>query len=356
MKFNLISKAYKNKNVFITGNTGFKGCWLTLWMLKFGAKVYGFSNNVPTKPSLYNILNLKKKIHQYFFDIRDLKNLKKSLIKSKPDFIFHFAAQSLVKTSYDKPFITWETNTFGTLNLLESLKCIKKKCNVIMITSDKAYKNIEIKRGYHENDKLGGKDPYSASKAGADIAIYSYAKSYYKNSKFIKIATARAGNVIGGGDWSKDRLIPDCINAWSNNRAINIRNHKATRPWQHVLEVLNGYIILGFFLNIKKYHCETFNFGPKNNSNYKVEDILKLIKKRLKSFKWKIKKNNKMFESTLLKLNSTKANQKLKWKPVLTINEILNYLTEWYFNFYKTKKNMYNFSLEQINNFENKIK
>ena len=259
---------FKNKKVIITGHTGFKGSWLTLWLKLLGAKIIGISLDVPTKPSHYDKLNLGKKIINIKLDIRNLKKLEKIFKKYQPDYVFHLAAQSLVKKSYTDPIETFTTNTIGTMNVLESLKKINKKFAAVIITSDKSYKNLEIKRGYHEKDLLGGKDPYSASKGAAEIIIQSFVNSYFKKNKSKNIAVARAGNVIGGGDWSENRLIPDCIKSWSVNKKAMIRNPKSTRPWQHVLEAIRGYLTLAICLyKDHKLHGEPFNFGPKHSQN-----------------------------------------------------------------------------------------
>ena len=264
-----MKKFFKNKKVLITGNTGFKGSWLSLWMNLYGAKVLGISSNIPSKPSNFNVLNLKKEIKQKKIDLRNSKILKREINNFKPDYIFHLAAEAIVKKAFENPKLTWETNTLGTVNLLESISQLKKKIIVVIITSDKVYKNLEISRGYHENDILGGFDPYSASKASADLAVQSYYFSKLKYKKNIRLSIARAGNVIGGGDWSEGRLIPDCVKKWSLNKTVQIRNPNSTRPWQHVLDVLNGYINLAMQLNKKNsINGEAFNFGPKNeNSN-----------------------------------------------------------------------------------------
>jgi CDP-glucose 4,6-dehydratase len=246
----ILIKNFKNKKVLITGHTGFKGSWLAMWLNILGARVVGISNNFPSSPNHYKLLNLDKKVLSKNLDIRNLQALKKFIKKYQPDFVFHLAAQSIVKVAYDNPIQTWSTNTIGTINILESLRQLKKKCAAVIITSDKCYENLEIKRGYRENDRLGGKDPYSASKASADIAIRSYINSffYHKKNK-VFIATARAGNVIGGGDWSTNRLIPDCIRSWSQRKKVLIRNPNSTRPWQNVLEAIYGYITLAINLN-----------------------------------------------------------------------------------------------------------
>ena len=344
-------QVFKNRKVLITGHTGFKGSWLTAWLFLLGAKVIGISNGIPSRPSHYSLLKIKNKIIDKRLDIRNLKKLKIFIKKQQPDYIFHLAAQAIVKKSYDNPLNTWSTNTFGTINILECLKLIKKKCVVILVTSDKSYKNLEIKRGYNENDKLGGDDPYSASKAAADIAIQSYIKSFYSKKRNILIATARAGNVIGGGDWSPDRLIPDCIRSWSKKNKVLIRNPYSTRPWQHVLEAIYGYIILA--INLKKnsnLHGEIFNFGPVNSQNYNVIYVVKLMKNYWKSVSWNLsKKRNKFFkETSILKLNSKKAKKLLNWKPVLTFKENIFFVIDWYKNFYSNPREVYNLTINQI--------
>ena len=356
----LFNNIYKNKIVIVTGHTGFKGSWLSLWLVMMGAKVIGISKNIPSKPSHFEAIKLKKKIRHVNLDIRNFKKLSNLFRKYKPDFVFHLAAQSLVKNSYLNPLKTWSTNTIGTLNVLESLKLIKKKIYVVIITSDKSYKNIEISRGYRENDSLGGKDPYSASKGAAEFAIQSYINSFFskkKNNVFIGVA--RAGNVIGGGDWSEDRIIPDCAKSYSKNKIVIIRNPKSTRPWQHVLEVIYGYLTLGSKLyKNKNLHGETFNFGPSKLANYQVIYLLKQFKKYWPNFRWKIKKNKKIFyESKLLKLNSDKANKKLNWKSKLNIKETTKMVADWYNFFYKRKnKDIFTLSVKQINSYIRKIK
>ena len=354
-----LNQVFKNKTILITGHTGFKGSWLTLWFISLGAKVIGVSNNISSSPSHYKLLNLQKKIINKKLDIRNLKKLKNLINKSQPNYIFHLAAQAIVKKSYDNPLDTWSTNTLGTINILESLKFIKKKCVIVLITSDKCYKNLEIKRGYHENDKLGGDDPYSASKASADIAIQSYIKSFYFNKNKLLIVTARAGNVIGGGDWSLNRLIPDCVRSWSQKKKVLIRNPYSTRPWQHVLEAIYGYIILAVNLNKNRnLHGEIFNFGPSNTRAYNVISVVKLMKSYWENVSWHLsKKNNKFYkESALLKLNSKKAKEKLNWKPVLTFKENIFFVADWYKNFYLNPKEIYNLTLNQIQKYQEILK
>ena len=289
---------FKNKTVLVTGHTGFKGSWLTSWLVLLGAKVIGLSIDIPTNPSFFKATGLKYKIKHKKVDIRNLKILKENFKKYKPDYVFHLAAQALVKKSYLNPIYTWTSNTIGTLNVLESLRHVNKKCIAVFITSDKSYKNLEIKRGYKENDMLGGKDPYSASKASAELVIQSYVSSFFPLKKTkVLIGIARAGNVIGGGDWSENRLIPDCVKAWSKNKKVLIRNPNSTRPWQHVLEAIWGYLLLAAKLKKnKKFHGQAFNFGPNYNANHNVISLVKLIKKHWENTSWiVVKKKKKIF-------------------------------------------------------------
>jgi len=345
---------FKNTKIIITGHTGFKGSWLTLWLNLLGARIIGISNDKPSKPSHFEKLNINKNIINIKLDIRNLKKLEKVFLRYQPDFVFHLAAQSLVKKSYTNPVETITKNTIGTMNVLESLKKIKKKFVAVIITSDKSYKNLEINRGYRENDLLGGKDPYSASKGAAELIIQSYINSYFKKNKKQNIAVARAGNVIGGGDWSENRLIPDCIKSWSNNKKAIIRNPKSTRPWQHVLEAIRGYLTLALRLHQNhKLHGEPFNFGPKHSQNKDVITLVKEMKKHWSNVLWKNKKNiNELYESKLLKLDSTKARKKLKWIPILNFADTVKMTTVWYKNFYAKKRiNIFNFSKKQIEDY-----
>ena len=336
---NNISSIFKNKKVLITGHTGFKGQWLSVFLKKMNADILGVSLKVTSNPSHFKLLNLKNK--NKFIDITDFKKLKKIIESYKPDFIFHLAAQALVKQSYSSPYHTWSSNLIGTLNILEVLRNYKGRTNVIIITSDKVYKNVEQETGYKEEDTLAGIDPYSASKSAADISINSYFLSYLKNKKNISIAIARAGNVIGGGDWSDDRLLPDCVKSWSKNKIAKIRNPNSTRPWQHVLEVIWGYIVLAAFLKKKKQKIngQAFNLGPSHNKSYKVRDCLRIIKIYWPNVKWKIFKiKNKTHESKLLKLNSKKIYKFTNWTTVLSIKQTLKMTAEWYREFYENKK------------------
>jgi len=348
---------FLNKKVLITGHTGFKGSWLCLWLFLAGAKVIGVSKDLPTKPSHFDKLKLNRKIIDKRLDIRNLKKIKAVFNKYKPDFFFHLAAQSLVKKSYQDPIETFTSNSIGTLNVLECLRVIKNKCISVIITSDKSYKNLEIKRGYHENDILGGIDPYSSSKASAEMIINSYVKCYLQSNTRQSIAIARAGNVVGGADWSQNRLIPDCMKAWSKNKEAIIRNPSSTRPWQHVLEALYGYLLLAQNLKKnKKINGEAFNFGPRYSQDKSVHSFLLEMRKNWKNTKWKVKKSNKnVYESKLLKLNSFKAEKKLDWKPILNFKQTVKMVTEWYKIFFEGKTSTFDISKKQIEFYSLKI-
>ncbi len=352
---------FKDKSVIITGHTGFKGSWLALWLTYLGAKVIGVSNEVPTKPSNFVANNLQKKIKHIKADIRDFKKIAKIFKLYKPDYIFHLAAQSLVKKSYIKSKYTFETNAIGTLNILEALNNYNsiKVCSVVIITSDKSYKNIELKRGYREDDVLGGYDPYSASKACAELIIQSYLKTFLGKKNNIKISVARAGNVIGGGDWSEDRIIPDCMRSIFRKKKLIIRFPLSTRPWQYVLEALYGYMVLAIKQKKdKKLNGNVFNFGPNNKSSITVIDLIKKIKKRWDLLNWKIFVSKKaVYESKLLKLNSNKAYKLLNWKCQLNSEQTLSMVVDWYkFYFFNKKTNMYNFSIRQIEQYQKFIR
>ena len=352
-----LKRYFKNKKVLITGHTGFKGSWLSLWLYHMNANVMGISSNYISSPSHFEILNLKKKIKSKKIDLRNYKKLKKQINTFQPDVIFHLAAEAIVKRSFLNPRQAWETNTMGTINILEIIKEYKKKVTVIIITSDKVYKNREINRGYHEEDILGGIDPYSASKASADLAAQSYIKNYLIKKKNIRVAIARAGNVIGGGDWAEGRLIPDCVRCWSKNKKVILRNPKSTRPWQHVLDVLRGYILLSInLIKTNKLNGQVFNFGPKIEKKRDVINVVKEMQKHWKKAKWQIKNNPAFFESKLLQLNSSKANKKLKWFCLLNIKKTIKFTTSWYKFYYRNKKNILNYSVEQIKEYENIIK
>ena len=336
-------KNYNNKTVLVTGHTGFKGSWLSIWLNKLGARVVGVSDNVPYSPSNFEVSNLSKIVEDHRIDILDIESLKKVFLQVKPDYVFHLAAQPLVRKSYKFPIDTLLTNSIGTANVLESIRILKNKVTAIMITSDKAYDNIEQVWGYKETDNLGGKDPYSASKGMAELVIKTYTNSFFnkENLSDVRIGIGRAGNVIGGGDWSDDRIIPDCIKSWSQNNIVNIRNSNATRPWQHVLEPLSGYLQLGSRLNDSvDLNGEAFNFGPNTNQDFSVAELINEMNKYLKNFKWTdiSSVNDNMHEAKLLKLNCDKALYELKWQSTLNFSETVKMTSEWYRDYYLGKK------------------
>jgi CDP-glucose 4,6-dehydratase len=326
---------YKGKKVLVTGHTGFKGAWLSIWLIRIGAKVIGFSLPKSDNDYLYRRTGLGNVIFaDEKGDIRDYKQLKKVFDKYRPDFVLHLAAQPLVRLSYEIPLETFEANVIGTANVLE---CIRKSSSVkgaVLITTDKCYKNKERISPYKEDDQLGGYDPYSASKACAEIVIGSYRDSFFKNSNVL-IASARAGNVLGGGDFGKDRLIPDCINSLIKGKPIRIRNPDAVRPWQYILDVLYGYLLLGKkLLEGRREFAEPWNFGPEQRSIVPVRKIADLMVKEWGSGSWQDCSNlkEKRHEAKLLNLDITKAKKKLGWKPKLTIDENIKQTVRWYRN------------------------
>ena len=357
--FKKIKKFYKKKKILILGHTGFKGSWLTLVLSQFDATLYGISLGTTSIPSNYNVSKIGTKIKDYRIDIRDLKKLRKKINSINPDIIFNLAAQSLVRESFKNPFNTWSTNLLGSLNLLEILKNrkTKKKITLVLITSDKCYKNINKSQGYKENDILGGHEPYGASKASVEILFHSYFQSFFKNDKNIVMTTARAGNVIGGGDWSKDRIIPDLVKNYKKKNKLLIRYPNSTRPWQHVLDPIFGYIYLAYMLNKNrsKINGESFNFGPSIRKNFTVKFLLNRIKNYIPELKWKVSKNKKDYtEAGLLNLNSKKTLKLIRWKNIIDFDQSIFLTAEWYKAYFE-KKDMQKKSIDQINNYMKKL-
>jgi CDP-glucose 4,6-dehydratase len=344
---------YKDKVVLITGHTGFKGSWLSIWLAKLGAKVVGVSLDLPSEPANYEVSGLAEIIDDKRLDIRDAESLRAVIQETQPDYVFHLAAQALVRASYDNPLDTFTTNAIGSANLLDALRTLNKPVVAVMITSDKAYDNVEWVWGYRETDRLGGKDPYSASKGMAELAIRSYVESYFNSpDSNVRVGITRAGNVIGGGDWAKDRIIPDCIRAWSEGRAVDIRSPEATRPWQHVLEPLSGYLLFGAsLLHRPDLHGEAYNFGPPAHQNNSVRELIDTMASYWDSVCWNdvSVSNQGMREAGLLKLNCDKALFDLEWQPTLEFEDTVRMTAEWYKAHYEYKADsMREFSVSQI--------
>ena len=332
------SKFYKNKKILVTGATGFKGAWLCNWLKMLGAKVYGIGFNPNQNKNLFYNLNLQKKINLKIIDIRDFNSVKKIIDTFKPSIIFHLAAQPLIYESYKKPYLTFDVNFRGSLNIVEASIRNKSVKSLIVVTSDKCYESNNSTLGFKENDVLGGIDPYSASKAATEIMVRAYRKSFLNNKKNFSMSTGRAGNVIGGGDWSTKRLIPDCIRSIKTNKTIILRNPNFNRPWQHVLEPLKGYLMLAKeqYKNPKKY-SGAWNFGTNPKSLTSVKRIVDYIIEFWGKGKLISKKNN-FYEQANLQLNINKAKKILKWKPTYNIKKSVRITVDWYYKVLQEKK------------------
>jgi CDP-glucose 4,6-dehydratase len=337
----MFGNVYKGKKVLVTGNTGFKGSWLCLWLLNLGADVFGYSLNLPTDPNHHEILNLDFKTISG--DVRDFKKLQRGIEAFQPDIVFHMAAQSLVRKSYESPVETFETNVIGTVNVFEACRRIESVSAIVNVTSDKCYKNREWIWGYRENDPVGGHDPYSASKGCAEIVTESYRKSFfpldnYQKSHQALVVSVRAGNVIGGGDWGDDRLVPDIMRAASQNEKVQIRNPHATRPWQHVLGPLSGYLLLGgLLLEGKKEFSGAWNFGPTDEGHRNVLSVIRELQKHWSNIDYHIEIDEKNpHEANLLKLDCSKAYAKLKWKSVWDSSTTFAKTAQWCKEYYES--------------------
>ncbi|XPV70027.1 MAG: CDP-glucose 4,6-dehydratase [Halarcobacter sp.] len=339
---NLFGGIYKNKTVLVTGHTGFKGSWLVYWLTQMGANVIGYSLEAATNPNHISLLDID--IISVIGDIRDLGKLDETFKQYKPDIVFHLAAQPLVRLSYENPIETYETNVIGTLKVFEACRKHNVKA-IVNITSDKAYENKEWIWGYREDDPMGGYDPYSSSKGCADLLASSYRNSYfnlndYRSKHNTLLATCRAGNVIGGGDWAKDRLITDIMVSVSQNKKVNIRNPKATRPWEHVLEPLSGYLHIGQkLLEEKKEFAEAWNFGPSDEGSITVEEVVQNVKKHWDKIDYEINRDpNQLHEANLLKLDCSKVHIQLKWKDVWDSDKTFEKTVKWYKTYYEENK------------------
>jgi CDP-glucose 4,6-dehydratase len=348
----VIKNFFRNKTILVTGHTGFKGSWLSLWLQQLGAKVVGYSLEPPTQPNLFTLANVADGMKSIIGDIIDFKSLLHVIETHKPEIVFHLAAQPLVLYSYNEPIETYATNVLGTVNVFEAIRQVACTKTIVNITTDKCYENKEWHWGYREQDTLGGHDPYSNSKACAELVTSAYRNSYFKKMN-IGLASARAGNVIGGGDWAEKRLVPDIIQACMNHQSVCIRNPYALRPWQHVLEPLSGYLLLAKNLHEKpEQFAEGWNFGPNDDDIKPVEWIADYITKQWsKQASWYIdKQSEKLHEATFLKLDCGKAKSILNWKPRWDLSMGLNKTIEWY-QAYQDKQNMREVTLGQIKNY-----
>ena len=353
----MVKKLDKDKKILVTGATGFKGAWLCFWLNMMGSKVFGIGYNPNKNKDLFYNLGLQKKINYSLVDVRDLKKIRSKINTIKPEIIFHLAAQPLILDSYKKPYETYMINSIGTLNIMEVSKDLKSLKALVCITSDKCYQSNNSKKGFLENDKLGGEDPYSGSKANAEIIVNTYYKSFFKLNKKCGVATGRAGNVIGGGDWSENRLIPDAIRSINKKQTIFLRNPYFNRPWQHVLEPLYGYLILAskLYNNPNKF-SGGWNFGSKKNT---VTDVLSVVNQIIHDWgdgRVKFYKKKKYYEQENLQLNINKAKKILKWEPCWTIKKSISKTVEWYKDYLVNNKNAEQITKKQIVEYLNDIK
>jgi CDP-glucose 4,6-dehydratase len=342
---------WKSKKVFLTGHTGFKGSWMAMWLSQLGANVKGYSLSPPTDPSLYNEANVGNLIESEINDIRDYEKLRKSINQFSPNIVIHMAAQPLVRASYKYPLQTYETNVMGTANILQSSIDSSTVKAVVNITTDKCYENRELDIAYKETDSMGGFDPYSSSKGCAELVTSAYKESFYKN-KNIGIASVRAGNVIGGGDWAEDRLIPDILRAFESNKPVTIRNPKATRPWQHVLEPLSGYLLLAekLYENPSEF-SEGWNFGPNYKDVQPVESIVKYMSNLWLGSSWEYDDSDNPHEANLLKLDISKAKSKLNWHPTWSLEKSLEKIVQWHKNWSIKNFNTQDICMNEIQNY-----
>ncbi len=354
MKDVVFENIFLDETVLVTGHTGFIGGWLTTWLIYLGAKVVGVSLEPSTKPSLYELNDLKNHIIDYKKDIRNYAEIESIIKEHKPKFIFHLAAQPLVLKSYIEPLETFSTNVMGTVNILEIIRKLNSTSVFINFTSDKCYENKEMGHAHDENDKLGGHDPYSASKASSEIITNSFRQSFFENKENqVSVSTIRAGNVIGGGDWAKNRLIPDCVRHFNKKQKIIIRNPKAIRPWQHVFEPISGILLLAYRMkkDPRKFN-EPWNIGP-NFTNITVREVVEKVIKKWGSGSWEVfqEQDTNFHEANILKLNSSKIQNKLNWVQCLTIDEAIDYTIQWYKEFTEKSNNMFDFSIKQIESY-----
>lgn len=353
---NFFSDTYRNKKVLVTGHTGFKGSWLVSWLLDLGADVVGYSDGIPTTPSLFELAGLAKRIDHRIGDVRDREAFAAVVQDVRPDIVFHLAAQAIVSTSYLDPLGTISTNVMGTATVLDALRDVTWPCVGVIITSDKCYENVEWPWGYRETDRLGGRDIYSASKGAAELIFHAYHRSFFAVPENVRLATARAGNVIGGGDWAADRIVVDCIKAWQKDSSVEIRSPRSTRPWQHVLEPLSGYLALGArLLESDALHGESFNFGPRAEQNRTVIELLSDLAAHwgpLASEPYVVTGDVPFHEAGLLKLSCDKALLEMRWQPTLTYSECVGMTGDWYRRVLREQGDVFAITAEQIRTYE----
>jgi len=347
---------WKGRRVFVTGHTGFKGSWLCFWLKQLGAELTGYALLPVTKPSLYDDIQVANGMTSVIGDIRDREKLSKAMQQAKPEVVVHMAAQALVRYSYRHPVETYEVNVMGTVNLLEAARQCESVTSVLVVTSDKCYENQERESGYQEHEPMGGFDPYSNSKGCAELVVSSYRRSFFENGKRVAMSTARAGNVIGGGDWSEDRLIPDMVRAFNAGNDVVIRNPLAVRPWQYVLEALHGYLLL---LEQMSEHPEAFsqawNFGPDEKGAQDVAWIVEHFASVWGDASWRIEVDSELLhEAHLLKLDCGKARQKLAWQPVLELGKAMEWTAEWY-RYHHDGEDMETISMQQLIAYQSRV-
>jgi CDP-glucose 4,6-dehydratase len=351
---------YQSRRVFVTGHTGFKGSWLSLWLHQLGAEVIGYALDPPTTPNLFESIGLRNKIIHIHGDVRDYDRLLSSFQSCAPDLVFHLAAQSLVRLSYQEPRLTYDTNVMGTVNVLESLRHPPSVRGIVIVTSDKCYENREPGLGCREEDPMGGSDPYSSSKGCSELVTAAFLRSFFAPKTYgqthqVALASVRAGNVIGGGDWGVDRLVPDCVKALSRQEEIVLRYPQALRPWQYVLDPLAGYLLLGANLwqNGPRY-AGSWNFGPADNVTWTVEEVVREIIRQWGEGRYRVDSNTHPYEAQLLKLDCSKAKTRLAWRPHYTIREALSLSMDWYRRFYEkaSAAELYHFTEGQIGTYQ----
>jgi CDP-glucose 4,6-dehydratase len=354
----MFDNVFANKRVLITGHTGFKGTWLTSWLLKLGAHVTGYSDRIPTEPSMFDILGLADRIDHHLGDVRDLATFSDVVRETRPDFVFHLAAQAIVSTSYKEPLDTISVNVMGTATVMEALRQVDHPCVAVIITSDKCYENVEWEWGYRETDRLGGKDIYSGSKGAAEVIFHSYVVSFFRKPDCpVRLASARAGNVIGGGDWAADRIVVDCMRSWAAGKPVELRSPSATRPWQHVLEPLSGYLQLAAAMAAGKVaQGDSFNFGPPSEQNRTVLELMRDLSAYWHftdpTSAYTVTGNIPFHEAGLLKLNCDKALLHLKWHASLNYEQVVRLVSEWYYGYYRGNAEMYGLTMDQIGQYE----